>query len=477
MESKRFHGRNALLIFLISFLTFSPTLRVGFMLDDQFLVPRLRSEWTLANLRHDFTSTVHDEPGTYLYRPLQKIMIRAQHHVGCGNAVGYHAVSLVFHAANSVLVYALALCLGAGVLGAAFAGVGYGVHPIIVDDLFAGTGGESMAIFFILAAILSLRRAPEGKSYGIGIVLYGLALFAKESGVVVPCLLGLVFWKERRPLKDYRWIMPLFLLWVPYGLLRAVAVPDIPELSGAPIATFLWRGFPLVAWVALRRIAIPIDMESWPPLPPPSPFWLVYGLLLLGLGVASIRLKSRWIGFALGWLLLNLAPRVPAMLMSRSLFDQWISCASIGVLTAAGALGDAWGERRFHAFRVAGLFLAVGTLMGWTGLSSWTIAKRGSDEKNYRWTLRHEFRDFAAHRLSVLLLRSGRAAEALTWLDPLVTRNPENLDYANTLALAEWQSGQPTQAIARLEWILRRRPDYAPAQENLTGMRVRALRH
>src|SRR5882724_1663147 len=180
-------------ICVLAVLIFGSTLRAGFMLDDAFLLPRLKPAWTLANLRSDLTSNVHDDPSTYLYRPLQKMMVRLQHSLSGESPVGYHAVSLFFHVLNSLLVAQMALALGCPPLAAFWAGSFYAVHPLIVDDLLAATGGESMAIFFVLASLLLLFQ-PGARTYVLGLAVYVLALLAKESAVMIPFVLALMFY-------------------------------------------------------------------------------------------------------------------------------------------------------------------------------------------------------------------------------------------------------------------------------------------
>ena len=99
------------------------------------------------------------------------------------------------------------------------------------------------------------------------------------------------------------------------------------------------------------------------------------------------------------------------------------------------------------------------------------VAWRGSDEKNYRWTLKFGKPDFAVYRLGIILLKTGRAAESLPYFAQLHQDYPDNPDYGNTLALALWHTGKRRDAVHALQDLVKERPDYTAAAENLRWMR------
>lgn len=102
------------LIAALCFAAFWPTLGAGFMIDDPFLLraARLKPGITVAGVVSDFTENVHKEPGMIYYRPLLGLMVRLEYAAFGSDATGYHAVSLLFHAANAVLLFYLVGTLG-----------------------------------------------------------------------------------------------------------------------------------------------------------------------------------------------------------------------------------------------------------------------------------------------------------------------------------------------------------------------------
>jgi hypothetical protein len=466
----RLRATHDLLLVALALIALGSTLRVGFMLDDAFLLPRLKPAWTAANIQSDFTSNVHDEPTGHLYRPLLKMMIRAQHSLSEENPAGYHAVSLFFHAMNGPLFARLALAVGCSPLCGLVVGSLFAVHPLIVDDLLAATGGESLSIFLILGSLILLSRRSR-TAYAGGILLYILAVLAKESAVMIPFVLALMFYVTRRPKSDYRRVVPLLLLWIPYGILWAQAISTVQGLTPSLAARFCFMAFPKVTLYSIFRVIFPWGLDSWPHVPALSRLWPVYlvgeGILLAWL----IRRQKRWELFYVGWVLLWLAPRVPAIILGNAIFDKWMSLASWGVLLPlSAALSKGMVSENPRAKRVS-VMLWGGVLVFWLGLSQWNVAVRGSDEKNYLWAMRDGPRDFAEFRLGVIYLRTGRAAQAIRYLEDLHRTYPANPDYSNALALAYWHSGRKREGVGLLEALVHQRPDYDAARENLKMMK------
>ncbi|PIU18568.1 MAG: hypothetical protein COT18_10290, partial [Elusimicrobia bacterium CG08_land_8_20_14_0_20_59_10] len=207
--------RKPALIAVLCWAAFWPTLGAGFMIDDPFLLRAVQYEpgLTLKGVVSDLTDNVHKEPGMFYYRPLQGLMVRLEYSLWGEKAFWYHALSLLFHSANAVLLLLLLSALGlepALALGAACL---FAVNPVIIDDLFAATGGESMANFFLLSTLLLLLKNRRRAA----LLLSLPAVFAKESNIVLPALAALCFAFQGRPRRDYvrlLWLLPICALFL-----------------------------------------------------------------------------------------------------------------------------------------------------------------------------------------------------------------------------------------------------------------------
>lgn len=459
-----------ILIIVLCWATFWPTLTAGFMIDDPFLLRAINENpgLTVESIRHDFTGTVHRESETYYYRPLLSLLTRIEYAVWGNKALGYHAVSLLFHTANSILVFALFQLVGFSPIISGITSVFFAVHPALIDDLLAATGGESMAIFFLLGTlVLFLKNRPLA-----GTLLAFPAMFAKESNIVLPVLLGILFFYQKRPRASFR---PVFLTIVPVAvflIFRAAAVSMPPHVSIGTCFQFLLVAFPRIVFHYLGVTLAPVHLEAWPPIFPLSPYYPLIFVLFVGcLAVALFPKGNRRLAFlCVSWFLVNLAPRIPAMMATNIIMDKWVSLASLGIFLPIAFGLERFGRRSDSTRLIAGT-IVVSILTFWIAVAHINAQRRGSDEKNYRWTIRNGPRGFANFRLGLILMHSGRFEEALKILSPFNEIYLDHPDFQNALILARWHNGERETALEAMAALAKKFPDNGSISRNLEWMR------
>lgn len=450
---------------------FWPTLKAGFMIDDPFLLRAVQIEpgLTLKGVVSDLTDNVHKERGTFYYRPLLGLLTRVEYAFWGGNAGGYHAVSLLFHAADSILVLYLLSLLGFGPLIALPAACLFAVNPVIIDDLFAATGGESMANFFLLAVLVLFAK----NRWRAALLLSVPAVFAKESNVLLPALAALCFAFQGRPRREYAkllWLLPVCGLFL---AMRRLYVDAPPGVSAPQSLEFLFTAFPRLVLHYLRVLLVPLGLETWPVVFPLSPLWPVF--LVLCAAAAGVLfllpVPRRVTAFCLCWFFLMLAPRAPAVMATQVMMDKWVFMASPAVFVFLLFLLLKLRERPGPWARAVPHFLVAAVVLSWSVLAHAEARLRGSDEKNYRWTIRSGPRSFASYRLGIMLLRDGRAGEAVEVLRPLPELYPGKVDFQNAYNMALWHSGKRNEAWNLMKALARKYPGDAPVRENAARMR------
>lgn len=446
----------AALLFTLLVVTYWPALKSGFMIDDSFLIlnnPRLQS-WSTASVVQDFTSSVYPDGGSTYYRPVQALFLRAQYSLWGLRPWPYHAVTLLLQFANALMLAMLVALLGFPAATSFIVATLFAVHPIIVMEMMASSEITVISLFWILLSLLLLAR-PGWKAYLGGFLAYLAAVFTKESGVVVPVLVGLLFFAMRRPAWAYWRIAPLLLVWPLYLLLRSASVGPITGITAPSTFQFVTQAFPKVLFLYITRWLVPWGLQSWPPICRLSHVWPLYLGALIALGFFALRHKSRWVGFCFGWVVVMLLPYIPALMITGTMLDHWIYASSFGLLLPVALFLQ---SRRF-------LHLVLLTL--WALASSFYLQARGSEEKNFRWTMRFVQPTHVEYRLAILLLNSGRAAEALPHFEALVRDVPNEVGYQNGLALSYWWTGKKKEARELLQKIVKEHPDYTPAVNNL----------
>src|SRR5579864_6683014 len=100
--------KRVVFLLLVTFIVYGPALRGAFLWDDLAHVPDRPAVYSLSGLRLIWTS-----PGfVQQYYPLTFTTVWAAHHLWGRDPRGYHALTLVLHALNAVLVAIVLLELG-----------------------------------------------------------------------------------------------------------------------------------------------------------------------------------------------------------------------------------------------------------------------------------------------------------------------------------------------------------------------------
>ncbi|MEP6494120.1 MAG: tetratricopeptide repeat protein [bacterium] len=129
------------------------------------------------------------------YRPLTILAFKIEGVIGGGIPIVHHAVNIIFYAAVSLLVFALArrvLPVWAAWVAAAL----FAVHPVHVEAVANVVGQAELivAVALLSATVLYIRDRQAGAlrtRTALGIIaLYTVACFSKEHGIVLPAILA-----------------------------------------------------------------------------------------------------------------------------------------------------------------------------------------------------------------------------------------------------------------------------------------------
>jgi hypothetical protein len=263
----------------IALTAYANSFNAGFALDNRGLLledPRLRAA-TSENLALIWSHTYwwpYGESG--LYRPLTTLSYLFNYAVlGNGGAAGgYHAVNLLLHALNVLLVFALARRVMRELLPAFFTAALWGAHPVLTEsvtnivgraDLLAGTAVVGGLLCYARSAgTVGWRRLAWLISLA---VLTALGAFSKESAVVILGVIPLYEWtvgtRNRRALLSglFAALVPVAaMLWQRSSVLAASSPAVIPYTDNPLVAAPFWTG-KLTAIAVLGRY---VGLLVWP---------------------------------------------------------------------------------------------------------------------------------------------------------------------------------------------------------------------
>ena len=442
----------------------------GFALDDVFIVqgnPRVHSPASLADIwLTPYWAFAGVELG--LYRPGIIFLYAVQWVAGAGEPWLFHAVSVLLHAAASVLVFVLLRRL-ADTVPAFVGALVFAAHPIHTEAV-ANIVGQAEIVAAI--AVLGACIVHSGRAPGLAVswprrivisVLFALALVTKESAVVLPALLVIVDFAQRRVQPTARGmasyadalLMPLFLLAATLAfylivrydvmggaLIGVNAAPSMPYLREEYRILNALRVFPEF----IRLLFLPLDLAAdyspaaILPVETVRPLVLLGALLLMGL--VALALLTPWLpraGFPAAWFLIsiltvsNLFFPIGVLIAERTLYLPSVAVSALVAFAwqAAGPRLDPARRRRL-VLLTAAVLLALG-VRTWVRNPVWA-----STDTVWASMLRDQPRSYRTQWLyAVKLWRADRLEQAATHFEfayRLYARDSQLLtEYANLM--------------------------------------------
>ena len=456
----------------------------GFVWDDLEFIVGESALHDLAGLKRIWFAPMEvEEP---FYRPLVYTTFWLEHTLWGLAPAGYHAVNVLLHAANAVLLWRILLALaapGAWLVAAVFA-----VHPLNVEsvawaierkDVLSGLcylGCVAMWLRFLAAR--ETGGANDARTsrwrYGCALALLAAGMLAKNMVVTLPAALLILHWwrSGRVALADVARLAPFFVV-----ALAVVALDLLLVSAKTPMSfdhSFVERL--LIAsralWFYLGKLAWPADLaviySRWDVQVGDLLAWLplVAGLVLAGaLWTLRQRIGRGPLAGAL-FFVVTLSPTLGFVDHTYMLFafvaDRYQYLAGIGVVAvavgagtlAAGRLPGLW--RRAAAAGGIVLVLLLGTL-------TWRQAGIYRDETTFFQHIVDANPDaVGAHlNLAKALIAERRFDDALAAGRIAVAQRPDSHDALVNLAVALGE----LQRFDEAERHLRHAVAIAPEQE------------
>ena len=268
-------GRGLVLLVLVAFF---PAFTGGFVWDDVILVaePLIRRVDGIVSIwfaPSELDSEFHYWPVTYM-------TFWIEHKLWGLHPAGYHAVNIVLHALNTVLLWRVLVRLavpGAWLVAAVFA-----VHPVHVESVaWIIERKDLLSALFYLGAVhvwLRFTDMPGLSRYLFSLALFALALLSKSIAVTLPPTLLIIQWWRHGRLtwRDAVRVAPFLVLAVGITLADLALYRD---------RAYLPFDYSLVerALIAARALWMYVYQLAWPVhLPVLYPRWEVHTGDILG---------------------------------------------------------------------------------------------------------------------------------------------------------------------------------------------------
>jgi len=293
--------------------------------------------------------------------PVTVASYRLDHRLHGLAPAGYHITNLVLHALATGLVFLLALALRLRLLGAVAAAVLFAIHPAVAEPVSWISGRKDLlATLFALASLLVHLRSPfqlrRPATYAAS-VLFGLAVFAKPSVVLVPLVAVLA----DRVANRAEWrravaaALPMLVIAGVALVLGALGQQKVGALadsgSGWGWLRNIWYALGHQAAVLALTIA-PSPKYVFAEMPPAfSPLVDLLPLALAALAVAScFAFREGRSIVAFGWAFAALAylPSSGIVPLVRFVADSYLYLALVGLGLVVGVALERLAERGRH---------------------------------------------------------------------------------------------------------------------------------
>lgn len=395
------------------------------------------------------------------YRPMLNVSYLIDYQLWGLRPMGFHASNLIFHLANTLLVFAILgrfLSMPYALLAAAL----FGFHPLASESIhYVSARADSLMVFFaLLATWLGFRKKELSLMTGIGMAFsYLLSAMVKETGLLFPMVWIVGFGIREKWRWSRVWGRAAPLLWavVFYWGLRMHALGTAKAVKDSAQLKEIFLNFPRFVGHFVLSFLVPIfnmPMQYFSVIRPPAPLlaWIAaasFFLLMTALCLGAYRAKSIF-GIPLAWLLLALFPPFFAISITGDTSPRYF----YGALPASAFLVALLAQDR----KVL-TYLLIGATLGLAIQSHAVAGYYRTEETFYRSILKLTPGHLGAkYDLANTLVRSGRIPEAIPIYREILQRSPSNHLSRNNLGVALLRSGDAREALSEFQQAITLQP-------------------
>lgn len=355
---------------------YANTLGNGFIGDDQFQLLRNPLVQSLGSIPRFFGAGVWSFLGvtTNYYRPLPFVLYTLLYQVAGFSAPAYHFFMALLHAANTLLLFAFVRRMAREPMAWAAAAL-FALHPVHTEavDWIASLPDLSLTAIVLGGLLLFAREegAPGPKQIALHCALYLLALWTKETGIVMAALyfgygyfmLGRRWQELRRNGALYGWLA------VTFGIYLAMRLEALGSFAPRKQGFFTLGPveFALSAVVTaaqyLKMLAAPIGLNYFHVFHPTAGVTaalVISVAALAGVAVLFFRTGEPLIAYGIFWMAAAIAPALNLTAIGQNVFTERYLYLPSAAFCWIAAAGWNWCATRFRAWPVpAGMALLL----------------------------------------------------------------------------------------------------------------------
>ena len=488
------HTRSSLLICLlliiISLVVFWRVLNNEFVAydDPQYIINNQHVQGlTIENIKWALTATRASNwhPLTWMSHMLDCQIYGAE------KAKGHHATNLLFHIANSLLLFLLLTRMTGSVWRSGFVAALFAIHPLHVESVawVAERKDVLSTLFWLLTmwAYVRYTEQPGIKRYLPVVLLFALGLMSKPMLVTLPLVLLMMdFWPLGRLQTAVRSLIwekiPLFAISAASCIVTYMVQQTALSSPNVQLGMRVANAF--VSYISyIGKMMWPCKLAILYPFPGNTiPEWKVAGsaLLLVCMTVLAIRARNRRPYFTIGWFwyLITLIPVIGLIQVGlQAMADRYTYVPLIGLFIAI-----AWGIPDIAAFPrlpavalakaglrlpayptlpiLAGSVIMILTVCAWRQVGYWH-----DSFALFQHAAKVTINNFVAQtNMGDLLVAQGKIDEAMKCYNEAVRIYPGSVEIRLVFGKALYKQQKYDKAIAQYSEAVRIKPESLEAQ-------------
>jgi len=473
----------AAIICIVGLLLYGKSFFFGFTyLDDNALI--LNNLPFLENIGNIFGAFTHDvffmaQSTTAFFRPILTISLMPEAIIGGSIPLFYHLVNVGIHLVAACLVYVVFTKLNYTKRISLFFSLIFVVHPVLTQAVawIPGRNDSLLAVFVLASFMYLLDFVEKGKRSAmvLSVLFFSLALFTKESAIVVPAVfLGYLWIRNRLDKNTFLECSSLWLIAILFWFsLRIPAMTNPLSMTlGATISSFL-VSVPGTLQL-LGKVFFPFNLSVFPIQQDTTFMWgYIATALIIGLVLFQIKTKQTsrhsylMMVFGFAWFLLFLWPSFVKLNPSAPDFIEhrmYLPILGLFILLAESRVGRYLNEMDRKIF----IPFSLGLLLVLFGIT-FTYENAFFDKISF-WkdaTINSPHSSFAEKNLGAMYFLDQNYALAEIHSKEALVLNPEEPMAHNNLGLIYASLGQNQDAKREYLLELASNPFYDGAHYNL----------
>jgi Tfp pilus assembly protein PilF len=446
----------------------------------------VRKGLTKKSLCWAFSFTGKDK--TY-WHPLTWLSHMLDCHLFGLNSGMHHLTNLIFHIANSMVLFLVLRKLTGEQWKSAFVAGLFALHPFHVDSVaWVAERKNVLSTFFWMLTLFSYAvyaKRPHIVKYLVTCFIFMLGLMAKPMLVTLPFVLLLMdYWPLKRmgPGAEHKTLYFLCLEKVPLLFLSLISVfiatqsvkgfGTVISLESVPLGLRIANG--LVSYIHyITKTLWPRDFAIFYPYPLKVPLWQSVGAFIILAGISAVVFRAykdrAYLGVGWLWYLGTLVPVIGLVQVGLwpAMADRFTYIPLIGlfimIVWGVPDLMMPWKIQTKGLVMVAATVFPVLSISTWHQLGYWT-----DSIKLYSHALQVTDNNFVIHHnMGVALAEAGQTAKAFEHYSEALRINPNFIQAHINLGADFARQGRNKEAIHHYLAAIQINSDSAEAHCNL----------